>query len=129
MLRHDVEEDEENPDTILEKIIKFEHDAGEPEIKKDRIQARCRRTQNKRKGSNLGTIPEITKQKEEIESGHDAGEPKTKGRDRIWAQCQRTRNKRKGSNPSVNPKNPKQKEGIESWRDVGEPETKQRGRI
>ena len=41
MLGHDAEEDEENPDMMPEKIIKSEHEAGEPEIKKkDRIQAR-----------------------------------------------------------------------------------------
>ena len=67
---HDDEEDEES-----------EHDAGE-----DReIRARCLRTRNKIKGSNLGTMPENLKQNEGIESGHNAGEPKTKQRDRIWA--------------------------------------------
>ena len=53
-------------------------DAGEPDIKgRDRIQARCRRTRNKRKGSNLGVMPEILKQKEGLESEHDTGEPET----------------------------------------------------
>ena len=72
--------------------IKSEHDAGEPEIKRDQIRARCRRTRkkndrirarcqrtrNKRKGSNPGAMMENSKQKEGIKSERDAGEPKTK---------------------------------------------------
>ena len=81
--------------------IESRHDAGEPDIKKegksrsnsrepetklrDRIQARCLRTQNKTKGSNSGVMPKNKKQNEGIESKHDAREPETKGRDRIWA--------------------------------------------
>ena len=62
--------------------------AKEPESKqRDRIWARCPRTRNKTKGSNLGLMLENPKQKEGIESGHDVGEPETKERDRIWAQC------------------------------------------
>ena len=67
-------------------------------------------------------MTENTKQKEGIESGHDAEEPETKGRDRILAQCQRTRIKTKGSYPGAMPENPKQKEGIESGRNVREPD-------
>ena len=58
-------------------------------------------------------MPENSKQKEGIESEHDAEEPEIK----------------KGSNWGVMPENPKQNEGIESRRDAGEPETKQRDRI
>ena len=68
---------------------------------------------------------ENPKQKEWIESGRDAGEPKKKeGRDLIWARCSRTRNKMKGANPGAMPKNLNQNKGIESGRDVREPETK-----
>ena len=73
--------------------IKYGRNTKELESKqRDRIQARCRRTQNKRKelnlgamqenlkkkGSNLGAIPENPKQNEGIESRRDVGEPKTK---------------------------------------------------
>ena len=58
----------------------------------------CQRTQNKRKGSNLGVMLENPKQKEGIESRHDVGEPEIK------------------------------KEGIESGRNAREPESKQRDR-
>ena len=76
MLRQDVEEDEENPDTMSEKIIKYGHNVGEPEIKRiesrhdaeepktkgrDQVRERCWRTPNKRKGSNLGTLSENLK--------------------------------------------------------------------
>ena len=74
------------------------------------------------KESNLGAMLGNPNQNKGIESGCDAGEPKTKGRDRIWAQCQRTQNKRKGSNSGAMPENSKQKKGIESGRDAGEPE-------
>ena len=60
------------------KIIKFVHDAGEPKIKKDRIQARCQRTQNNREGSNPGTMSEKPKQNEGIEFRRDTGEPEIK---------------------------------------------------
>ena len=96
MLDHDVEEDEENMNMMLEKIMKSRHDSGEPEAKrKDRIWARCWRTQKKKK-------------------------------DQIQARCQRTRNKTKGSNEGMMLENWKQNEGIESRRDAGEPETKGR---
>ena len=93
MLGHHAEEDEENPDTMPKKILKSRHDAEEPEIKRiesrhdagepetkgrDRIRARCRRTRNKRKGSNMGAMPENSKQKEGIESGSNARELETK---------------------------------------------------
>ena len=46
------------------KGIESGRDAQEPESKqRDLIRARCSRTQNKRKGSNLGMIPENTNQK------------------------------------------------------------------
>ena len=93
------------------------HDAE----KDNKIQARCRRTRNK-KGSNPGTMPENLKKKEGIESRHNAREPETKQRDRIRAQCQRTRNKRKGSNLGAMLENPKQNEGIESEHNAREPE-------
>ena len=55
------------------KGIESGHDAGEPEKKqRDRIRTRCRRTRNKTKGSNSGTMPEKPKQNEGIKSGHDA---------------------------------------------------------
>ena len=82
-----------------------------------------------KKGSNLGMMPEIPKQKEGIEYRGDARELETKRRDRIRARFRRTRNKTKGSNSGVMLENPKQKEGIESERDFGEPETKRRDRI
>ena len=60
---HDVGEEEES-----------RHDSGE-----DReIWARCWRTQNKTKGSNLGTMLENLKQNEGIKSGYDARELETK---------------------------------------------------
>ena len=81
--------------------IESERDAGELETKqRDRIRARCRRTRNKTKGSNMGAMPESPKQNEGIESRRDAREPETKRTDRIWARCRRTRNKMKGSNVS-----------------------------
>ena len=98
---------------MLEKIIKFGHDAEEP----------------KKKRSNPGTMPENPKQKEGIESGSNAKELEIKGMDRIWAQCQRTRIKTKGSNLGAMPENPKQNEGIESWRYAREPEKKGRDQI
>ena len=66
MLGHDAEEDEENKDTMPEKIMKIgsmlenskkkdliRHNAGELGTKRrDRIQARCRGTRNK-KGSKM----------------------------------------------------------------------------
>ena len=74
--------------------IKSKRDVGEPETKgRDRIWARCQRTRNKRKGSNLyimlenpnqtkgsnlGAMPENPKQNEGIKYGHNAGEPETK---------------------------------------------------
>ena len=70
-------------------------------------------------------MPENPKQKEGIESEHDAGEPETKRRDRIRERCRRTRNKRKGFNPGMMPENPKQKEGIEFEHDAGEPKIKE----
>ena len=79
---------------MLEKIMKSEHDVREDEesghdIGEDReILARCRRTRNKTKGSNSGTMPKNPKQNEGIESEPDAGEPETK-RDRIRARCRR----------------------------------------
>ena len=72
---------------------------------------------------------ENPKQKEWIESGHDAGEPEIKRRDRIWARCWRTQNKKKGLNPGRMSVNPKQKEGIESGHDARESETNRRDRI
>ena len=79
--------------------IESKHDVGEPETKRrDRIGAQCQRTRNKRKGSNLGAMPENPKQKEGIELGRDAREPE------------------------------KKKEGIESGRDAGVIETKGRDR-
>ena len=88
----------ENPNK--NKRIESGRDARELEKKRrDRIRARCRRTQNKRKGSNLGVMPENLNQNEGIESrrdaeepeikkegieyGHNAREPESKGRDRI----------------------------------------------
>ena len=59
-------------------------------------------------------MPENSKQKEGIESEHDAGE---------------LGNKRKGSNLGAMLKNPNQNKGIESEHDVGDPETKGRDRI
>ena len=76
--------------------IEFECDAGEPETMRDRIQGRCWRNRNKRKGSNLG---------------HDAEEPEIKRKDRIRAQCRRTRNK-KGIESGHDAREPKTKEGI-----------------
>ena len=74
-------------------------------------------------------MQEILKQNEGIKSGHDIGEPETKGWDRIWTQCQRTRIQIKGLNLGAISKNLKQKERIESERDVGDPKTKRRDRI
>ena len=136
--------------------IEYGHDVGEPEIKRrDRIRARCQRTQNKKKGSNPGTMPENPKEKkgsnpgtmsensnqnkgsnsgampenpkknEGIESRRYAGEPETKEGIRILARCRRNRNKRRDSNPSAMPENPKQNEGIKSGHDAREPETKE----
>ena len=94
------------------------------------------------KGSNPGAMSENPKQKEGIKSGHNAGEPETKGMDRILARCQRTqiktnksnlgamleipKKKTKESNPATLPQNLKQKEMIKSGRDAGEPGTKVR---
>ena len=49
-----------DPNTMPKRIMKSEHDVGEPETK------------------------------EGIESGHDAEEHEIKRRDRIWSRCQRT---------------------------------------
>ena len=74
------------------KGIECGHDAREHEIEKegiesrsnareldtklrDRIRARYRRTRNKRKGLNLGTMLENPERREGIESGHDDREP------------------------------------------------------
>ena len=46
--------------------------------RRDRIQARCRRTRNKHMGSNLCAMPENPKRKEGIESKSNAKEPETK---------------------------------------------------
>ena len=96
---------------------------------------------NKIKGLNLGAILKNLKQKERIESGRDAGDPKTRRRDQIRTRYRRTRNKRKGSNLGAMPensnkkkgldlgtisKNLEQKERIESRRKAKEPESKQR---
>ena len=59
-------------------------------------------------------MPENLKQKEEIEFGRNAKEPKTKGRDR------------KGSNLGMMPENPNQNKEIESGHNAQEPETKRR---
>ena len=84
-------------DTMSEKIMKSGHDVGQPEVKRrDRIWARCQKTRNKKKGSNHGTMSENPKQKEGVESRHDAGEPEMK------------------------------REGIESGCDAGEADTKGR---
>ena len=80
------------------------------------------RKQNKTEGSNLGAMPEIPKQNEGIESGHNTREPDKKGSYRIWAQCQRTRIKIMGSNLGSISKNLKQKGSIESVRKSREPE-------
>ena len=71
--------------------IESGRDAEEPETKRrDRIRARCWRTQNKTKGSNQSTMPENPKQKEGVESGRDAGEPKTKeGIERVHRRKER----------------------------------------
>ena len=53
------------------KGIEYERDAREPE--------------KKRKGSNLGAMPENSNKNKGIESGHDAGEPETKKIYRIRA--------------------------------------------
>ena len=80
-----------NPGAMLENLkqnegIESGRDAGELETKRrDRIQARCRRTRNKTKGSNPSAMSENLKQNEEIEFGHDAGEPEIKKKDRIRA--------------------------------------------
>ena len=82
MLDHDAKKDEENMDTMPEKIMKFGYDVGEPEAKiRDRIRARCWRTRNKKKkieSGHDGGEPDIKKR---IEFRHDAGEPETKRRD------------------------------------------------
>ena len=76
--------------------IESGRDAREPETKqRDRIQARCWRTRNKTKGSNLSVMLENPKQNKGFKFDRDAGEPETKGSDEIRAQCRRTRNKRK----------------------------------
>ena len=69
MLKHDAEEDEENPVTMPKKIMK--------------VLAQCQRTRNKKKGSNQSMIPKNPKQNEGIEFGLDVREPETKGKDRI----------------------------------------------
>ena len=85
MVGHDAKEDEENPDTMLEKIMKSGHDARKPKAKRrDLIQAQCRRTRHKN-GSNPGTMLENLKQKEWIKSRHDVEEPETKRRNKIQA--------------------------------------------
>ena len=62
----------------------------EPESKqRDRIWARCPRTQNKTNGSNPGAMQENPKQNEGIESGRDVGEPESKQRDRRCPKAQR----------------------------------------
>ena len=84
------------------KGIESERNAREPEIKtRDQIWAQCQ----KRKGSNLGTMPENLNQNKGIKSRRDAEEPEIKGSDQIWAQCQKTWNKRNGSNLGAMPKN------------------------
>ena len=66
--------------------IEYVPDAREPETKRrDRIQARCRRTRNKREGSNPDAIQENPKLKDDIESGRNARELESKQRDRIFA--------------------------------------------
>ena len=73
------------------KGIEYGRNTREPETKgRDRINTQCRRTRNKRNGSNLGVMPENSNKNKGIESGRDAREPKIKGRDQIWVQCQRT---------------------------------------
>ena len=83
----------------------------------------------KTKGSNLGVMHVNLKQNEGIESGRDAGVPKTKGRDQIWARCQRTWNKRKGSNMGTMQENPNKNKRIEFVRDDRELEINLRDRI
>ena len=78
-------------DMMSEKIMKSGHDAREPETKRrDQIQARYRRTRNKKKGSNLGTMPENAKQKKESNLGTMPENP----------------NQKKGSNPGTMTENP-----------------------
>ena len=74
---------------------------------------RCRRTRNKRKGSNIGEMQENPKQNKGIKSGGDAEEPQKK--------------KKKVSNLGAMLENPNQKEGIESRYDAGEPKIKKEG--
>ena len=93
MLGHNVEEDEENPDTMPENIMKAEHDA-----KKDK---RCSNTMLEEDEEN----PDMMLEKI-IKSRYDAREPETKGRDQIQERCWRTQNKTKGSNPSTVSENP-----------------------
>ena len=71
------ERDAREPET--KRKIESVRDAREPEMKRrDRIQVRLLRTGNKTKGSNPDMISENPKQKDGIESGHNARELESK---------------------------------------------------
>ena len=112
------------------KGIKSGRDNRDPETKgRDRISARCRRTQNKRKRLNLGAMPENLNQNKGIESRHDAGEPKIKEEIKYGRNAKEPETKERIDSRRDAEEHEKKKEGIEFGRNAREPESKQRDRI